>query len=354
MKLKPLILGCFAALIALSAPATAQNPTEQSKAVACPATDFSGTGYNNWFLGVHPSDDLITVWCRLQQLPGNVRFNIMFPTYKVHHSWNTSFEGAKLTPTHIVRLVQSLLPMVNTTAKDENGMEFHKVLQSVVQLQAKQTPSGRDLGFAPEHPSAKELVLWEPIVLRVRPVVLAGQEFTLSITLKPNMGILALALQGQATDLKFKGWKGRMDAGGMFGRGCSSAIPACEDLPESPSFHAPWVVTEMELTTQGNNLTNSAVAIMDRLGRSRFAEGGVKSFNSTNGQGNLKIDDKQTRMEMQAVGSPGGTKSITIRWDVLDQPDTYWGKLQEIGKRFKVGSVESENKPTAPDILNRL
>lgn len=357
MKLRSLIFASLTALSALSASANAQSPSPQTPEPAasdCIAPDYSRSVHIPWFLGLHPSDDLLTAFCRIQQLPGDIRFNILFPTYKVHRSWDTSFDGRKLPATQIVKLVQSVLPMVDAVAIDENGMEFHKVLKSVVQLQAAKTPSGRDLGFAPEHPAAKELVLWEPIILRVKPVVMAGQEFTMTVTLKPNLGLLALALQGKATDVRFKGWKGRMDTGGMFGRGCSEAIPECKDLPDSPIFHAPWLVSDVVLEANGTNMTNAAVAIIDRLDQYKSKRGHTKSFNEATGEGTLISDDTMSKLEMRAIGSAGGTKKIVIKWEPTDNPMSVDKQLRKVADEYKIGTGEDEKKPAAPDILNKL
>lgn len=318
MKFKQLAFACALALSTVASTSLASTQTQSAPQISqdCQAPDYSRNMQIPWFLGLHPLDDLLNSFCRVQQLPGDLRFNILFPSYNVHRSWDISFDGKKLPATEIVRMVQSTLPAVDGPAKDENNMEFHKVLQSVVQLQAQETPSGRPLGFAPEHPSSKELVLWEPIIIRVKPVVMAGEEFVMTVTLKPNLGILALALQGKATDVRFRGWKGRMKTGGLFGRGCSSAVPACEDLQESPIFHAPWLVSDVRLEAHGNNMTNAAATIMDRL--SLYPGTKTKTMNIATGSGLLTADDTITKLEMKAEGSSSGTKSIVITWQPID------------------------------------
>lgn len=357
MKCRSTILAFLSAFTALTATANAQTVTTQTPAPDasnCIAPDYSKSVQIPWFLGLHPSDDLLTAFCRIQQLPGDVRFNILFPTYQVHRSWDTSFDGQQLPATQIVKLVQSVIPMTDGVAKDENDMEFHRVLKSVVQLQAATTPSGRDLGFAPEHPSAKELVLWEPIILRIKPVVMAGQEFTMTVVLKPNLGLLALALQGKATDVRFKGWKGRMEMGGMFGKGCSDAIPVCKDLPDAPIFHAPWLVSSVTLEASGTNMTNTAVAILDRLSQYKGKQSHTKSFNPSTGEGLLVTDDTMSKLEMRAKGSPGGTTKIQIKWEAADNPMSVEKQLRKISDEYKLGTGEIAKKASAPDILDKL
>lgn len=355
MKCRSFLFAFLTAFTTLTSFGNAQTVAPQPPVGSnCIAPDYSRSVQIPWFLGLHPSDDLLTAFCRIQQIPGDVRFNIMFPTYQVHRSWDTSFEGQHLPATQIVRLVQSVLPMTDGAAKDENGMEFHRVLKSVVQLQAASTPSGRDLGFAPEHPAAKELVLWEPIILRVKPIVMAGQEFTMTVVLKPNLGLLALGLQGKATDVRFKGWKGRMEMGGMFGKGCSDAIPACKDLPESPIFHAPWLVSSVSLDASGTNMSNTAVAILDRLAAYKGSRSHTKSFNPATGEGLLITDDTMSKLEMRAKGSPGGTTKIQIKWEPTDNPMSVEKQLRKISDEYKIGTAKVEKTTTAPDILNKL
>src|SRR5690606_2813762 len=206
------------------------------------------------------------------------------------------FDGVTLPASRIIEIVQSLLPTGDGPARDEEGMEFPKVLSNVVQLAAERAPDGTRLGFSRSHPAARELALWEPVMLRVKPVALAGQEFTLIATLRPSLGLLALGLQGKATDVRLQGWRGRMQMGGFFGSSCSEAIPLCQGTGEVVSFHAPWILTEVRLEAQGDNMTEAAAAIMNRLAgssaRSRFIKEGLPPvFNPKTGEGSLQMTD---------------------------------------------------------------
>lgn len=340
----------------------AESPQPQSApqaAVTCLAPDHSGSGRMDWFLGLHPSDDLLSTWCRLQQVPGVIRLNILFPMTKAHRSWDTSFDGGTLPAHKIVELVQSLLPIGDGPAKDEKGMEFPKVLQNVVQLAAERAPDKQILGFAPTHPAAKELVLWEPLVFRIKPIALAGQEFTLFVTMRPSLGLLALGLQGQATDVKLQGWKGRMDIGGLFGNSCSATIPICKDLGEVVSFHAPWVLEEVRLEATGDNMTASAKAIMDQLvhssSRSRFTkQGKPATFDITTGTGTVSLSDDISTMTMEAIGSAGGTKAIKITWKESGHQIGVGKQLKKIAELYRTGAGREKAAPTVPDILDKL
>jgi len=361
--MKPILklLAAAAALAASTAVSPAQDTqpaAPQAQQPACLAPDYSGTGRMSWFLGMHPSDDLLSTWCRIQTLPGAVRFNVYFPVTGAHRSWDTSFEGGTLPATRIVEIIQSLLPTGDGPAKDENGMEFPKVLSNVVQLAAESAPDNTRLAFAQSHPAARELALWEPVMLRVKPVALAGQEFVLTATLRPNLGLLALALQGKATDVRLQGWKGRMQMGGFFGSSCSAAIPFCHDAGEVVTFHAPWILTEVRLDAQGDNMTEAAAAIMNRLSsssRSRFIKEGLPPvLDPATGEGTLQMTDGISSMEMRAIGSPGGTKSISIVWKEGMHELSVAKQLEDAGNTYRTGAAPKHSAPPVPDSLGRL
>lgn len=361
------VLGTLVGAVALAASvlaAPAQEPPSdhRQKAAApsaCLAPDYSGTGRMDWFLGLHPADDLLSTWCRIQAIPGAVRFNILFPVTGANRSWNTSFQGNLLPASRIVEIVQSLLPTQDGPAKDADGMEFPKVLQNVVQLAAPKAPDKTTLGFAPTHPAARELVLWEPIVLRVKPIALAGQEFTLLVTLRPNLGLLALGLQGKATDVKLQGWKGRLPVDGFFGSSCSSSIPFCEGMGEAVAFHAPWLIDEVRLEATGDNMTAAAAAIMNQLShsstRSRFVKDGKPPvFNRTTGTGTFTLSDDISTMTMDAEGSAGGTKAIRIVWKENGSPNGVGKQLQKAAELYRAGASPARAAPTVPDSLGKL
>lgn len=347
----------FAAFTA-AAPAQEAAPTTPQQS-SCLAPDHSASGRMDWFLGLHPTDDLLSSWCRIQTLPGAVRFNVYFPVTGAHQSWDTSFEGGLLPASRIVEIVQSLLPTSDGPARDANGMEFPKVLSNVVQLAAEKAPDNTKLGFAKSHPAVRELVLWEPIMLRVKPIALAGQEFTMTATLRPNLGMLALGLQGKATDLRLQGWKGRMQMGGFFGNSCSSSIPFCQDAGEIVTFHAPWVLTEVRLDAKGDNMTEAAAAIMNQMSgpsaSSRFLKDGLPPvFNPKSGNGSLTLTDGISSMVMTAEGSPGGTKSISIVWKESAQQNSVGKLLEAAADSYRTGAAPAQSAPAVPDSLGRL
>lgn len=355
----PILLAGAAALMPLSyAQAQAVAPSTPSSQ-QCVAPDYSADRSLSWFLGINPRDSLVAVWCRLQTLPGAIRFNVLFLNTQAHRSWDTSFQGAGNGPEKIVEIVQSLMPEKNGPVKDDNGMPFGRVLQKVVQLAADSAPDGTTLGFATTHPAAKELVLWEPIVLRVRPVSLAGQEFTLKILLRPDLGWLAYGLQDPRFDLRFKGWSGRMDigTGGLFGGGCSDAVPFCENMDEMPVFHAPWIVEQVILEAEGESMTAAAVTIANQLATSYsnfIPRGSELGFDTNTGQGTLRVTDNISTVEFAAEGSSSGTKHIKITYQENGDASSVASHLKGVAERFRAAGTPEKKAPTVPDSLGRL
>jgi len=364
MMHKRLRAAALAATLAAAVPAAAQqNPTKAAPAPAAPtclAPDMRRADRISWFNGFSSSDDLLTAWCRIQTLPGQkLRFNVLFRTTGMHRGWDTSFQGGALPASRIVEIVQSLIPAADGPAADENGMEFHKVLRNVVQLGAAKTPGGRALGLPASHPGSRELFLSEPIALRVRPVVLSGQEFTLTVNLMPDLGMLALGLQGQATDVILKGWKARMDVGNRFTGTCSGAIPYCEKLGDVVPFHAPWMVRSVALEASGENLTASAMAIMNQIGASQaaFLKGKqpLAGFDAKTGAGELSFSDGHSAVKVTAVGGTGGTKAIQVLWAAESGPGTLPHNLAAMFDAYRnAAAVKRETGPAAPDSLGRL
>ena len=328
-------------------------PTPQSQ--VCLTPNLTQSNKLNWFLGFHPSDDLLTTWCRIQTLPGNVRFNVQWPVTGVHKSWDTSFQ-TPLAPTRIIDLLQSVIPLNDQVIMSDTGVPFGDVLASAVQLQAPVAPDGSPLGFAPEHPAAKEIVLWEPLGLRVKPVVLAGEEFTMSVYLRPNMGLLALALQGQATDVRVNGWSGRFQTGNFFRTTCSDFFPDCKNLPDIATMHLPLLVDSVRLEAEGENITAAAVLI----GRQIYASNSfltplnpMDQFDVDSGNGSFTLYDEESTVEFKAVGK-GGTKKLSIVYRAKKTRDSLKEKLESIGEEYRAGTGKKKEIPSAPDSLGRI
>lgn len=336
------------------APATSPVPSQSD----CIYPSYQSGAQISWFLNLSPQDDLMTAWCRLQTLRGEIKFNVLFPTTQATKTWETSFNG-NLPAARIVDLVQSLMPMDPKVRSNENVEQFEKVLENVVQLQAKSAPDGTTIGFASNHPAANELVLWEPLVIRVKPILLSGQQFTMYVKLVPNMGFLSLALQGKATDVQLQGWKGRIPLGNFFSGDCSAYIPNCKPLPETVNFHTPWIVQGVELVATGETMTASALNIADQLLKTNASVvpsiSPLKSFNAKTGQLTFNLTDNITALSFVADGSPSGTKKITIRYTAATGQYSVTSALQKLGNEYRQAKKQEVDKlPNVPESLNRL
>ncbi len=337
-------------------PAPAAGPTPGQSDCIYPS--YQNGAQISWFLNLTPQDDLMTAWCRIQSLRGEIKFNVLFPTTQATKTWETSFNG-NLPAARIVELIQSLMPMDPRVRANDGIENFEKVLENVVQLQAKAAPDGKTLGFATSHPAANELVLWEPLVVRVKPILLSGQQFTMYVKLMPNMGFLSLALQGKATDVQLQGWKGRIPLGNFFSGDCSAYIPNCKSLPETVSFHTPWIVQGVELVATGETMTASALNIADQLLKTNAgvvpAISPLKSFNSKTGQLTFNLTDNITNLTYIADGSPSGTKKITIRYTAANGQYSITSALEKLGNEYRQAKKkEVEQLPNVPESLNRL
>ncbi|MDW9481200.1 hypothetical protein GOB57_21375 [Sinorhizobium meliloti] len=343
-------LAAFAALFGPAAQAQQAVPVKS----ACIAPNLVQQGALNWFIGLHPSDDLLSAWCRLQTLPGNVRFNVQWPVSNVHQSWDTAFGGG-LPASRIVEIVQSMIPVDDSRKISDTGVAFGDVLANAVALAAEKAPDGTVLGFAPTHPAAKQIVLWEPLGLRVKPVVLAGQEFTLSVYLKPNLGFLSMALARQATDVRVKAWTGRFQTGNFFRTACSEFFPECGDLPDIATVHLPLLVDTVRLDAKGENMTAVAVAIGQELYARNAAltpSNPMKAFDIANGRGAFSLNDDIGTLDFKAEGS-GGTKSISIVYRASDGSGLRKG-LAKLADDYRAGTAATKKVPKVPDSMGRL
>ncbi|WP_327210654.1 hypothetical protein [Rhizobium leguminosarum] len=352
----------LAVFSALAAPVQAQQAAPAQAAATrsnCVAPDNSQSGRMQWFLGLGPQDNLLAAWCRIQTLPGNVRFNMLFPTTVADRSWDTNFQGGKYPPQRIVDLVQEVVPAQDGPVVDDKGKPFGRVLNNVVQLAAANAPDNSQLGFASDHPAAKALVLWEPVVLRVKPVVLGGQEFVLKVVLKPNLGLLAMTMPYPKQDLRIHGFKARMPIGSMFGSTCSPQIPFCKDLPDSPEVHIPWLVDEVILEADGEGMTAAAVNVANALASSYSIfmqhKNDLTGFDRNTGQGTFRLTDGASVIEFTALGGPSGTSKIKVDYKENNSKFSIAKYFKTAGEDFRAGTSRAAPQTgKAPDSLNRL
>nr|WP_250807210.1 hypothetical protein [Neorhizobium tomejilense] len=357
MRIKTLVAcAALAAGISMQAAPTLAQQTSTPAASGCIAPNNAQYGRLSWFLGLSPADDLLSAWCRIQTLPGNVRFNVQFPMTNVHQSWDTSFTK-RMPASRIVEIVQSMIPTDDSNRISDTGVAFGDVLSKAVQMEAAEAPDGTTLGFAPTHPASKQIVLWEPLGLRVKPVVLAGQEFTLSVYLKPNLGMFALALNGKATDVRIKAWSDRFQTGNYFRTACSAYFPSCESLKDLSIVHLPLLVETVRLDAEGDNMTEAAIAIGQELyarNASLTPTDPMSGFDRANGNGSYTLHDDQGKLDFVATGL-GGTKKLQIIYTATDGQNSLRRSLIQIADDYRAGKDKNKKVlPSVPDSLGRL
>jgi hypothetical protein len=171
------------------------------------------------------------------------------------------------------------------------------------------------------------------------------------------MGMLALAMSGQATDVRVRGWSGRFQTGNYFKTSCSAYFPDCKNLRNIETLHLPLLVDTVRLEAEGENMTAAAIAI----GQSLYARNSslipfdpMQGFNRENGSGGFTIHDDQGKMEFEATGL-GGTKKITITYTATDGQNSILKSLKQIGEEYRAGTKKDEVKEElAPDSLGKL
>jgi len=290
---------------------------------ACEAPAVHDPAQIQYFLGIEPSDSILDVWCRLQALQGEYQMKIVFPAKGAERVFNVTFDG---TPSQdkieMATMIQSVLPTAPGPALDENGMDFGAVLEQVVQGRAPQTQTGIPFGIPEMFAGADDLLLWQPISLRLRPVKLAGVDFVLSVNLYPSIGRYIMAMNGSAEDLVLRGWHEHALRGrGPGRRSCPDYVPKCEHFGDVVDIHAAWVVENVVLSTEGTHLSSAALTILGQIEaqNARFIEGRSKlrNFNPTHGAAEVVIETPSRVVRAVAEGDDeraAGTQAISIMW----------------------------------------
>lgn len=265
-----------------------------------------------WFAGIKPGDDIITTWCKLQKISGDIKFNLWFSTSGVGQTWDTNLQKKERTAEQIIELLQSLIPTQD--GKINESQQYAQILKNVVQAEAKSAPNGEPIGFSSKYYGAKELLLWEPLIIGIKPVNLENQQFKLLITLKPNLGAFVQSLHQQILAVKLKGWKGRLSIDN-FSDDCSVYIPECKDIPEIASFYAPWVVDSISLVAEGENMNVSAGNIFNQLMIANNGKTIVNYYEIETGRVAFNIDDSISEVSMKTELDEKGVKKIEINWN---------------------------------------
>lgn len=298
-----------------------------------------------FFLGMQPSDGPLDVWCRLQALNGKYRLDVSFSDFAngpsdfgPHRAFDMEFSGRPERPRReLADLIQSLLPTGDGPPKDENGQAFPAVLAKTVQGTAAKTPDGQALGLPPDYPRSRELFLASPLTIRLRTLKMAGSDFTLEVYFKPSVARFMMALSGQAEDLTFAAWKGRVVQGSMIGE-CGSAVPDCKGLPDVLRVHAAWQFDRVIIRSDpGTRLSATAMTLLGQIAadNARFvSENTMDRFDPAVGDGRIAATDGVR--EVIAVSEPdgsgtAGSRGVKAMWrEKPEKPkQTYAGRMAE-------------------------
>lgn len=328
----------LAAACLLGSPVIAQQVPSPT-CVEPAATNYGGIRY---FLGIEPSDGILDVWCRLQRLPAaKRRVRIEFPVAGAGRTTEFEFTGSPTMPREVMaNYIQSLLPAsAKAPARDKDNQPFSAVLDSIVQGSATKTPDGQILAVPRAWPPSKALALWEPVTLRVRPIVMGGKEFALAVTFKPSPGRFMLSMQGRAEQfilrvlnesaMRYQGLTDDAD--------CTAKIPVCKGLSPVLDVHAPWLVDQVQLIAEGGDLSGATQAVFPALtaplNKDFIEYDSMRRFNVRFGEAEINARDKYRELTALAIGDDAkqtGTTKITVVWkERPNTKDTYATRMYD-------------------------
>lgn len=307
----------------------------------------------NYIMGIEPSDGILDVWCRFQALRGDYKITVLFPgrdgaEIGAKKSLDVSFDGTfSQDRIEFATFIQSLLPMTDRSAMDEFGKDFGLVLEDAVQGLAVKTPGGEPLGIPPAYDFADELILWQPIAIRIEPLNMAGVDFTLSIRFEPNVGRYLMQVNGQAEDLILRGWHANvLRRAGPARDSCPPTIPQCADFGDVIDVRTAWVVNNVVLEAKGSGLSAAAMTVLGQIvaDNSENVHGNpLRNFSPTKGQASFDITGTAREILLRADGDrtgATGTKAIRVMWhERFDSQFSYAYALADYGRRAREAMV---------------
>lgn len=338
----------FLAACAFAGPAAAQ---------ACKAPADSGYQGIRFFLGIEPSDGILDVWCRIQSLKGKTRVRIEFPAVGAGRTTEFEFTGSPTLPREaLASYIQSLLPArADAPARDPiDGMPFAAALDGIVQAAATRTPDGQMLGLPTAWPSSKALALWQPVILRARPLYIGGKEFALGVLFKPSPGRFLMSVQGQSEQFILKAPNSRTMRFKKFldNEECSGLIPACKDLGETLDVHTAWVVDQVMLIAEGGNLSGATQVLFPQIASSNHnwvEYNSMRRFSVPHGEAEVEARDGARELQALAIGDDAkitGTSKITVIWK--ERPNvkgTYASNLYDWTQKTRSSLLLNYGKP---------
>lgn len=326
------ILAAMAATAALALPAAAHaacDPAPPSPAVV---------GKMPVWGGISSSDGVLDVWCKLQAaLSGDYQVDIWFPLVdpkggaQTHHAFPTRFDQTPAMGKDVLaKAFQALLHVDDKTpAHDAAGASFPKVWENVVRPTAVETagPDSRPLAFPPKFGAEDQLILWTPVALRVKPIIIDGIEYKLTVSFYPTLSRWLEEVEGRAETFEMQGArKAILPTSG----GCPPRVPHCERYSEPPFAGGPdlpvqtaWTAGTVKLEAQGHAMSAKMLSLVGSMAATygpwevaNSAKDG--NFDAAVGEAEYRAEDGPRTFSLTSKGDRqfrSGTNLITMLWN---------------------------------------
>ncbi|WP_310622252.1 hypothetical protein [Flexibacterium corallicola] len=309
------------------------------------------SGGIKWPLQIQLEEEFLTAVCKLRTIPGDVRLNFYFPTTDASKSWDFNFSRFDFDYKMVHSLVQATIMTNEQKISTNNDRKLARVQNSVIQLASHETRDGVYFALEEHHKKHRQLALWLPVHVRLKPVSLFGADFVLTMRLEPNANHLALSSTGKRPGLRLYGLTKLTQMGGMEMDDCPAAIPYCSKLPKKVIFTAPWVVTGLKFVAHGENL-NNVIKTATRSYNAKLAkyhEGGEYLGNRLL-TGNHTFMDGHTKLELDASQN-GNRHTFSIKFV---KGSRYKSPMANIWQKFRVSTPPLSTRSTAPDATGVL
>lgn len=316
----------------------------------CTPLNNMDNGGIRYFLNLQPSDNIEDVWCRLQSLKGKFKMNIRFMKTNAYRIFDVEFNGTpEIAKAEFHKIFQSLLPSKSgVQAKDENGQEFTLVEEHTVQAQSPNTLDDRPFGIPKEHPYSKEIFIWEPLLIQLKPVNLAGADFKLTIYMRPAVSRALEIIQGMTEDVIFQAATDRVIPGATrdveTDFSCPTRVPDCKDFLkyETINVHAPWVIEAVFLDSLEQNISTATEIIISNIIQENHRWISISDFEQFKipvGTTGITADDGITELTAAASGDENkakGTQKLKIAWkDKMNSKNSYFGRSEKFSEEVR-------------------
>lgn len=310
-------------------------------------------------LGIDPTDGILDVWCKLQSLQGDYGLTINFIDHAASRKFPVTFDGTRsLERIELATMIQSLLPVQDMPAVDENGMDFGSVLEMSVQPLAPRSPSSDNVRSTPMgvpeiYDFADDVVLWAPITLDLYPVKIAGIDFRVRTSFRPSFGRYLMAKTGAAEELVLRGWHRNVLRGASPNRDtCPPHIPACKDLGDVIDLNTAWTLNAVTFEARGSGLSNAALQLFSQIAAENpdLVRNPLRNFSPTIGDASFDTNGESRQIIAKAEGDPNkvaGTQRIWVQWKEVDNSkSTYGWVLEDYARRTREAMIL--NNPSQP------